>query len=194
MEFPKKSLKLEISSHPLTHSLTHPPTHSLPDHSRKPGAQTKQWTATILWHNNKLTSEMILTHCSFYHPLGSSSSSCSKTMLIFSNQHFPWAVYLDTTSILKLLCYSRGIGQVQIWYFECKLHGRGWQHRYIRGLVAVILSLSLQPHFDGSKLNFCHLLAIMQRAVMKFPWQQSRLTHPNRTVTQHSFCIATCYN
>ena len=35
-------------------------------------------------------------------------------MLIFSNQHFPWAVYLDaTTSILKHLHHSRDIGQVQ---------------------------------------------------------------------------------
>ena len=45
--------------------------------------------------------------CSFHLPLGS-SSSCSKTI--------SWAVHLDTTtSILKRLCYSRGIGQVQIY-------------------------------------------------------------------------------
>ena len=34
--------------------------HSLPDHSRKPRAQTKQHTVTILCHNNKLTGEMYL--------------------------------------------------------------------------------------------------------------------------------------
>ena len=42
----------EISSHCLTHSLT--------DHSRKPRAQTKQRTVTILRHNNKLTGGMCL--------------------------------------------------------------------------------------------------------------------------------------
>ena len=35
-------------------------TASLTDHSRKPRAQTKQHTATILRHNNKLTSGMCL--------------------------------------------------------------------------------------------------------------------------------------
>ena len=35
-------------------------THSLPDHSRKPRAQTKQHTVTILCHNNKLTGGMCL--------------------------------------------------------------------------------------------------------------------------------------
>ena len=48
----KKSSKLEISSHSLTHSLT--------DHSRKPRAQTKQRTVTILCHNNKLNGGMCL--------------------------------------------------------------------------------------------------------------------------------------
>ena len=43
-----KSLKLEISSHSLT------------DHSRKPRAQTKQRTVTILRYNNKLTGAMCL--------------------------------------------------------------------------------------------------------------------------------------
>ena len=33
---------------------------SLPDQSRKAGGQIKQCTATILWHNNKLTSGMCL--------------------------------------------------------------------------------------------------------------------------------------
>ena len=48
----KKSSKLEILSHSLTHSLT--------DHSRKLRAQTKQRTVTILHHNNKLTGGMCL--------------------------------------------------------------------------------------------------------------------------------------
>ena len=41
-------------------SLTHSLTHSLTDHSRKPRAQTKQRTVTILHHNNKLTGGMCL--------------------------------------------------------------------------------------------------------------------------------------
>ena len=43
----------------------------------------------------------------------------------FSNQHFCWAVYPDTTtSILKCLCYSRGIGKVQIRYFKCNIQAK----------------------------------------------------------------------
>ena len=53
-------------------------------------------------------------HRSFYLPLGSSSSfSSSKSYqcVNFSNQDFPRAVHLNsTTSNLKHLCYSRGIG------------------------------------------------------------------------------------
>ena len=44
----KNSSELEISSHSLTY------------HSRKPRAQTKQCTGTILHHNNKLTDGMCL--------------------------------------------------------------------------------------------------------------------------------------
>ena len=48
----KNSSKLKILSHFLTHSLI--------DHSRKPRAQTKQRTVTILCRNNKLTGGMCL--------------------------------------------------------------------------------------------------------------------------------------
>jgi len=57
---------------------------------RKPRCQTKHHTAAIICHNNKLTSEMCLLgsdECgasvprSFYLPLGSSSYSCSKTII-----------------------------------------------------------------------------------------------------------------
>ena len=75
----------------------------------------------------------------------------------FSNKHFPWAVYLDaTTSVLKHLHYSRGIGQEQIQYFECRMQAKSGHGSidYIHSLVAVILSLSLQPHLD--KLNVYH--------------------------------------
>ena len=41
-------------------SLTASLPHTLPDHSHKPRAQTKQCTVTILRHNNRLTSEMCL--------------------------------------------------------------------------------------------------------------------------------------
>jgi len=123
----------------------------------------------------------------------------------FSNQYLPWAVYLDTTtSILKRLLYSRGIGQVQVWYFECKMRVKrslkwAWQQRYICGLVAVIFSLSVQLHFGrlNMKLNICHA---------PFWWgfnscsmqSQTELT-PNTTVTlieqsHNTHCIATCYN
>ena len=51
----KKNAKARIFS-----SLPHCLTASLTDHSRKPRAQTKQRTATILCHNNKLTSGMCL--------------------------------------------------------------------------------------------------------------------------------------
>jgi len=85
----KKSLKLEISSHSLTHSLTH----LLPDHSHKPRAQKKQRMATILHHNNKLTSEMCLlgfqqvwglcTLLFLYLPLGSLMQQNYINVLIF---------------------------------------------------------------------------------------------------------------
>ena len=80
-------LKFQKNCHNLKFHLTH----SLPDHSRRPRAQMKQRMATILHHNNKLTSEIemcllgfrkVWGLCtSFYLPLGS-SSSCSKTISI----------------------------------------------------------------------------------------------------------------
>ena len=77
--------------------------------------------------------------------------------LIFPINIFPLDI---TTSILKCLCYSRGNGKVEIWKFKCKIWAKSWawQHGYIRGLVAVIWSFSLQPHFDELKmqLNVCH--------------------------------------
>ena len=117
---------------------------SLPAHICKPRCQKKHRTATILQHNNKLTSEMCLLgfgasapcYC-FYLPLGSSLHAAKPYQCVnFSNQHWSWAVYLDaTTSILKRLCYSRGIGQVQVRYFECKMRVKRslkwvWQHQY----------------------------------------------------------------
>ena len=44
----------------LPHLLTRSLTHSLPDHGHKPRGQTRQLTATILCHNNQLTSGMCL--------------------------------------------------------------------------------------------------------------------------------------
>jgi len=78
----------------------------------------------------------------FYLPL-CSSSSCSETISMSFNQHFPWTVYLDaTTSILKCLCYSRGIGQVQIRYFssarykrKCIEMGTGWIYMWLGGCL-----------------------------------------------------------
>jgi len=105
-------------------------TASQPAHIRNPRRQTKHCTAQFIttnslvrcafWGSDKCGASARC--CSFYLPLGS-SSSCSKSKTIsMCYQHFPWTVYLDaTTSILKHLHYSRGIGQVQIWYFECKI-------------------------------------------------------------------------
>jgi len=39
--------------------------------------------------------------------------------VLISNQYFSWAVYLDTPK--SRLHYSRGIGQVKIQYFQCKV-------------------------------------------------------------------------
>ena len=70
----KKSLKLEISSHSLTHSL--------PDHSRKPRTQMKQRTVTILCHNNKLTGRMCLLGFQRVCTLCTSSFLLSSTRLL----------------------------------------------------------------------------------------------------------------
>ena len=109
----------------------------------------KHFIAAILCHNYKLTSEKYLlgsdecetpVPCCFFHlPISillhaGKPHRCVK----FSNQDFPLAVYLDaTTSILKCLHYSRGIGQVKI---ECKIQAIctlkwTWQNSYIHGLM-----------------------------------------------------------
>jgi len=132
---------------------------SLPDHLYKPRCQMKYRTATIVQHNNKLTSEMgsdkcgaSASCCSFYFPLASTLSSCSKTISMYyffqSTLSSSTIIYVDaTTSILKHLChYSRRIGEVQIRYFKCKIQAKSvlkwvWQDRkniYMAWWMAVI--------------------------------------------------------
>jgi len=127
---------------------------SLPHHICKPRCQTKHRTATILWHNNKLTSEMCLSGFQRVWCLCASLFLLSSIRLFFvffmqrnyiDELTFPintfLELYLDaTTSILKHLHYSGGIGQVQVQYFECKIQAKSalkwaWQYRYIRDLV-----------------------------------------------------------
>jgi len=103
-----KITKIEISSHSLTHSL--------PDDSRKPRAQMKQRMATILRHNNKLTSEMpfgVWDLCTSLFLL----SSIRLFYFFMQRNHIDVLIFQSTLSlssvsrlILKHLCYSRGIG------------------------------------------------------------------------------------
>ena len=86
----------------------------------------------------------------------------------FSNQHFPQAVLLyATTLVLKCLRYSRGIGQVQIRYLECKIQAKSalkwaWQDRYILRLVDCS-HFVLQLRFYGqNKMSATPLLARFQ--------------------------------
>ena len=129
-------------------------TASLPDHICKPRHQIKHCTATILCHSTKLTSEMCLfgfwqVHVGplclvvsfIFHQAVLLHAAKLYRCINFSNQHFSQAVYLDaTTSILQRLHYSRSIGQVQIWYSECKIRVKSvwkwaWQDRYIHSLL-----------------------------------------------------------
>ena len=78
----------------------------------------------------------------------------------FSNQHFPWAVYLDTMkSILKRLHYSKGIGQVQVQYFECKIQAKA---RWSRpgGSHFVLESSALFQSIKYETVNWSHYLDI----------------------------------
>ena len=119
-------------------------TASLPDHFCKLRRQTKHCTAAILQHNNKLTSEMCLLGewdlCTLF------LLSSIKLFFFFMQQknHTNVLIISINSSIsrchnvnFKNLCYSRGIGQVQIRCFEC-----------IRGLVDD-RHFVLQPYFDG---------------------------------------------
>jgi len=140
-------------------------TASLPDHIRKPRRQTKHRTAEILRHNNKLTSEICLLGFWWVWGLCTSLFLLSSIRLFFffmQRNHidvliFPINTFLEqriysvdaTTSILKHLCYCRGIGQLQVRYFECKIErkahwsGRGRIDIYTTWWMAVILSFNL---------------------------------------------------
>ena len=96
-------------------------TASLPAHIRKHRGQT-----TALQHNNGLISKVCLLGFWQVWGLYASLLLLSFNRLFFSvhaaKPYWCVAVYLDATaSILKrLYYYSRGIGQVQVRYFECK--------------------------------------------------------------------------
>ena len=69
----------------------------------QPRAQTKQWMATILcmrcafWGCNECGASTPC--CSFYLSLGFLLHAAKPYRCVkFSNQHFPWAMYLDATT------------------------------------------------------------------------------------------------
>ena len=118
----------------------------------------------------------------------------------FSNQHFPQTVYLGTTASISCATLEVLEKHIYILYFHCKIQAKlkwAWQH----SMVAVILSLSLKPYFNGlkMKLNICHApfwrglkLCSMQSQIFM---TQAAIT-PNTTVTliHTTYYIATCYN
>ena len=116
----------------------------------------KHCIATILCHNNKLTSEMCLLELRRAWGLCATLFLLSSIRLFFFMQQnlidvliFPINVFFKqcTTSIIKRLCYFRGIGQVQIQYFECEIWVKSmfkwaWQDRYIHSLWQSICHLT----------------------------------------------------
>jgi len=88
------------------HSLTRLLTHSLTDHSCKARDQKKQYMATILRHNNKLTTFWNFDECgtlylgAFHLPF-SCSPSCQNhiKVLIF-------CPYLDATTLFKAFVFT----------------------------------------------------------------------------------------
>jgi len=83
-------------------------------------------------------------------------------VLIFPiNTFLEQCIWTPQHQFLKCLCYSRGIWtstdmMIRVQDTSKKL---GVTAGYIHGLVAIILSLSLQPHFDRlkMKLNISHV-------------------------------------
>jgi len=96
------TLQFKIPSTSLTHSLT--------DHSRKAGDQTKQRTATFLRHKTKLITggmwfQLACSVCAlpFHWAVLLLQAAKPYQPVNFSNQHFPWGAYLDTTTLFKAI-------------------------------------------------------------------------------------------
>jgi len=126
---------------------------SLPDHIRMT-LDAKQSIIQLQFYSTTTT---LLVRCAFWVLMNVEPLHAAKPYpcVNYSNQHFPWAVYLEATiSILKWLCYSRDIGQVRIRCFECKIWAKimlkwAWEDRYIFGLVdGSHFSFSLEPHVN----------------------------------------------
>jgi len=139
--------------------------------------QTHQWGAFWgSWHVWGLCTSLFLL-------------SSIRLYFFFMQQNHPWAMYLDAiTTLLKCLHYSRSIGQVQIWYFECKIWAKCtlnwlWQDRYIHGLVdGSHFVLQSSASFRQMKLNICHAPFWHWGLANLHEISQGRLT-PNTTVT-----------
>ena len=154
----------------------------------KSRCQMKHRTAAMLY---QLTNEMCLLWFQWVRGLCALLCLLSSILLLcaakpyqclnFSNQHFPSAVYLDaTTSVLKCSRYSRGIRQLQMQYFKCKIQansGHGRIDIYMAWWMAVILSFSLQRHFDRLNVKLNAFWRGLKLRTFKFMWQQSKLTH-----------------
>ena len=108
--------------------------HSLTNHSCKARDQKKQRMATMLRHKNKLTGGMCLLGFQRACSLCTLPFFLSSIRPFFKQQnHINLLISLINSFLeqriqtpqhyLKRLHYSRGTGQAQIQYFECKIRG-----------------------------------------------------------------------
>ena len=130
-------------------------TATLPDHIYKPRCQTKHHTAAILYHNNKLTSEMCLFGVpTSVGPLHLVVSFIFYQALLHAAKpywciNFPIKLTLSSASRchnINFKALALGIGQVQIQYFECNIRVKSmlkWIDIYVAWWMAVNLSFSL---------------------------------------------------